>query len=138
MNKKTPMEDQRRAAQRRSGDKGDQITTRSSLHGVAGSSRGRPETSRRLRARIGFHSFLELRYRLCERLGERNLLCVIVVRTQPLAENLANAAIRRAVEQCRVIRCHGAFLRRAGGPVECIGGPKLVDRPRPRPSSDVF
>jgi hypothetical protein len=67
--------------------------------------------------RIRFQPLLELRNRLRETPGKRNLLCIIIVRTQPLAENLANAAVRRAVEQGRIIRCHGTLLRRAGAPV---------------------
>jgi hypothetical protein len=90
-----------------------------------------PETQVRLRARIRFYSLLKLRDRLRERFGKRHLLCVIVVRTQPLAESLANAAVRRAIEQWRIIRCHDMLLRKADAPAVYIGGTMRADRFRP-------
>jgi hypothetical protein len=127
--------DQRRTARRRSGRNGDKLCRGCRPQRSAPSA---PGNRRGLRVRVGFQLSLELRNRLSERLGKWNSLCIIVVRTQPLGENLANAAVRRAVEQGRMIRCHGTFLRRAGVPVEPIGGPIRVDRPRPKPCSKKF
>ncbi len=110
--------DQRCAARRRSGRNGDKLCRGCRRIYLQRSAPSAPGNRRGLRARIGFQPSLELCNHLRERLGKRNLLCIIVVRTQPLGENLANTAVRRAVEQGRIIRCHGTFLRRAGVPVE--------------------
>ncbi len=123
--------DQRRVAQRRSG--GNATNCGAVCRRIVALSRPRaPGNQVRLCARIWFYSFLELRDRLRERLGKRHLLCVIVVRTQPLAESLANAAVRGTVEQWRIIRCHDMLLRKTDAPAACIGGTMRADRFRPK------